>query len=71
MTSTRALFSFIAVLLAVTAAAEAEQSPAALTLDEAIAQGLANSFRLAELEARQDSAEAVEQGRAAARRRRG
>lgn len=46
----------------------AEQSPITLTLDEAIAQGVANSLRLAELEARQDSAEAVEQGRAAARR---
>ena len=39
-----------------------------LTLDEAIAQGLANSLRLAELEARHDSQAAVEQGRAAARR---
>ena len=66
MTSTRAcVSSFIAILLAVTAAAAAGQSPVTLTLDEAIAQGLANSFRLAELEARQDSAEAVEQGRAA------
>ena len=44
------------------------QSPAALTLDEAIAQGLANSLRLAELQARQDSAEANAQGRAADRR---
>ena len=68
MISTRVVSSFVAVLLAMTAAAEAGQSPATLTLDEAIAQGLANSFRLAELEARQDSAEAVEQGRAAARR---
>jgi outer membrane protein len=47
---------------------QARQSSTALTLDEAIAQGVANSLRLAELEARQDSAEAVEQGRAAARR---
>jgi outer membrane protein len=46
------------------------QTPSAtsLTLDDAIAQGLANSLRLAELEARQDSQTAVEQGRAAARR---
>ena len=43
-------------------------SGAPLTLDEAIAQGLANSLRLAELGARQDSQAAVEQGRAAARR---
>jgi outer membrane protein len=47
---------------------QARQSSTALTLEEAIAQGVANSLRLAELEARQDSAEAVEQGRAAARR---
>jgi outer membrane protein TolC len=44
------------------------QSPATLTLDEAIAQGLANSLRLAELQARQDSADANAQGRAADRR---
>ena len=43
-------------------------SGAPLTLDEAIAQGLANSLRLAELGARQDSQAAVEQGRTAARR---
>ena len=39
----------------------------ALTLDEAIARGLANSQRVAELEARRDAASAVEQGAAAAR----
>lgn len=46
----------------------AGQSPLALTLDEAIAQGLANSLRLAELQARQDSADAIQLGRAAERR---
>jgi outer membrane protein len=37
-----------------------------LTLDEAIARGLANSHRLAELQARRQGAEAVEAGRTAA-----
>ena len=62
--------SVLAVLLcaAATGVLRRRQAPTALTLDEAIAQGLANSLRLAELEARQDSAEALEQGRAAARR---
>ncbi len=43
------------------------QAPIQLTLDDAIAQGIANSLRLAELEARQDAATAVEEGRGAAR----
>jgi outer membrane protein len=38
-----------------------------LTLDDAIAQGLANSQRLAELQARSEAAAASEQGQAAAR----
>src|SRR4051794_35837130 len=38
-----------------------------VTLEEAIARGLANSQRLAELEARSAAAAASEQGRAAAR----
>ncbi|MEO7272054.1 MAG: TolC family protein, partial [Vicinamibacterales bacterium] len=38
-----------------------------VTLDEAIARGLANSQRLAELDARSAAAAATEQGRAAAR----
>jgi outer membrane protein TolC len=42
-------------------------SPAPLTLEEAIARGLAHSQRLAELEARSAAAGAVEQGRAAGR----
>jgi outer membrane protein TolC len=69
MRLTRAIFC-LAVLLgaAGTDVLRARQAPTALTLDEAIAQGLANSLRLAELEARQDSAEALEQRRAADRR---
>jgi outer membrane protein TolC len=46
----------------------AQQAPVTLTLDEAIKEGLANSLRLAELQARQEVSEAFEQGRAAARR---
>jgi outer membrane protein len=45
----------------------AGQTPTPLTLDEAIAQGIANSQRLAEFQARQDAATAVEEGRGAAR----
>jgi outer membrane protein len=45
----------------------AQQAPAVLTLEEAIAQGLANSLRLAELQARLDGAEAAAQGSSAAR----
>ena len=47
--------------------ANAQPSTVTLTLEEAIAQGLANSMRVAELQARVEAAEAVEQGRAAAR----
>ena len=74
MRRTTVVYSLAAVLLGAASpgVAQTPQSPATaavpITLDEAIAQGLANSLRLAELEARQDSAEAVEQGRAAARR---
>jgi len=70
MRPTRVFHCFVAMLLCALGldVLHAEQSPITLTLDEAIAQGVANSLRLAELEARQDSAEAVEQGRAAARR---
>jgi outer membrane protein len=69
MRPTRAIVC-VAVLLAAAGSdiLRARQSSAALTLDDAIAQGLANSLRLAELEARQDSAEALEQRRAADRR---
>ncbi len=46
--------------------AAAQEAPVRLTLEEAIARGLANSQRLAELQARQAGAEAAEAGRAAA-----
>jgi len=42
-------------------------SPTKLTLDEAIAQGLGNSHRLAELQAREAGARAAESGRGAAK----
>ena len=44
----------------------AAQEPLRLTLDEAIARGLANSQRLAELQARKQGAEAAEAGRSVA-----
>lgn len=56
-----------AALLALSSGAEA-QEPARLTLDDAVARGLANSQRLAELESRVDGAEAAAAGRDAARR---
>jgi outer membrane protein len=46
--------------------ASAQDAPMKLTLEEAVARGLANSQRLAELRARQEGAEAAEAGRAAA-----
>jgi outer membrane protein TolC len=49
------------------AAARAQGSSARMTLDEAIAQGLANSYRLAELLAREEGARASEDRRAADR----
>jgi outer membrane protein len=50
------------------AAAFAQGATTKLTLDEAIAQGLANSPRLKELQAREEAARAVAEGRAAAQR---
>lgn len=44
-----------------------QATPLELTLEEAIAQGLANSMRLAELQHRSDAASAVEAARGAAR----
>jgi len=69
MTSTRLhLYALVALALAGRPAGVlAQQAPERLTLDEAIAQGLANSHRLAELQARQEAAAAVEQRRAADR----
>src|SRR5580765_3921924 len=44
----------------------AAQGPLRLTLDDAIARGVANSHRLAELQARTEGAKAAEAGSAAA-----
>lgn len=55
----------VAVACLFTGSARA-QEPLRLTLDDAIARGLANSHRLAELQARKEGAEAVEAGRGAA-----
>jgi len=54
--------------LAPVAAAEAQEGPLRLTLDEAIARAEQNSLRVAELQARVDVAAAVEAGREAAAR---
>jgi outer membrane protein TolC len=54
-------------LVCVSALAGAQEAPMPLTLDEAIRLGMANSLRLAELQAREDAAEANEAGRGAAR----
>jgi outer membrane protein len=71
MTSTRQhrLVTAIAIvtLVAASANARAQEAPVKLTLEDAIAQGLANSMRLAELKARQDAADAVAQGSRAAK----
>ena len=48
------------VLLCLVARAAAAQEPVRLTLDDAIARGLANSHRIAELQARREGAEATE-----------
>ena len=60
----RALFTIVITAMAWTAAAQ--DAPARLTLADAVARGLANSQRLAELRARHEGAEAAEAGRAAA-----
>lgn len=49
----------IAALFSATAA-RAQTTPGGITLDEAISRGLANSLRIAELQAREESARAVE-----------
>jgi outer membrane protein TolC len=59
----------ILLLLALSLAAgsaDAQDAALRVTLDDAIARGIANSQRLAELEARQEGAEAVEAGSVAA-----
>lgn len=54
------------VLLLATHGVAAQEPAVRLTLDDAIARGLANSHRLAELQARKQGADAAEAGRAAA-----
>lgn len=54
------------VLLCLISRSAAAQEPLRLTLDDAIARGLANSHRLAELQARKEGAAAAEAGRDAA-----
>lgn len=53
-------------IAAIASSMAAAQERVRLTLDEAVARGLANSQRLAELRARTEGAEAAEAGRAAA-----
>ena len=68
MRTIRAAICLLTLFLCVAASAVHAQQPAGtLTLEDAIAQGLANSERLAEFVARQDSAAAIADGRAAAR----
>jgi outer membrane protein TolC len=69
MRTIRSRVHVLVLLLCVGAAVapRAQQGPGALTLEDAIAQGLANSARLAELEGRQYWAAAIADGRAAAR----
>src|SRR6478672_11627224 len=59
----RSLVVVVACLLATKAQA---QDPLRLTLDDAVARGIANSHRLAELQARKQGAEAAEAGSDAA-----
>jgi outer membrane protein len=69
MRRTRSLVSgtTLLILIAGPMMAAAQDAPLRLTLDEAIAQGVANSQRLAEMQARQDAAEAALQGSGAAK----
>ena len=60
-------FAFVALLM-LPAAGQAQTAPVPLTLDEAITQGLANSRRLAEIEARAEAADFAVAGREAADR---
>ena len=60
----RVVFVMALLMWARPAAAQGPMVP--LTLEDAIARGLANSMRLAELQARSDGAEAAEAGRRAA-----
>jgi outer membrane protein len=55
----------LVMLVAIAATVRAQTAPVRLTLDDAIAQGLAASHRLAEIGARQDAAQAIEEQRRA------
>jgi outer membrane protein len=57
---------FLVFLLLATARTAFAQAPVRLTLDEAVMQGLAASHRLAEIGARQEAAQAIEDQRKAA-----
>jgi outer membrane protein len=57
---------FLVFLLLATARSASAQAPVRLTLDEAVMQGLAASHRLAEIGARQEAAQAIEDQRKAA-----
>jgi outer membrane protein len=57
----------VLIMIAAAGRSAAQEAPVILTLDQAVAQGLANSHRIAELQARQEGASAVERGSAAAR----
>src|SRR4029079_14242810 len=59
-------YVFFAVAIAIATGAAAQPQAPPLTLDEAIAQGIANSQRLAELQARGEGAEFAIAGRHAA-----
>ena len=69
MTSTRLYVCAVVALLMTgrPGSLRAQEAAERLTLDEAIAQGLANSHRLGELQARQEAATATEQRRSADR----
>lgn len=60
--------SLVMMLMVPTMASAGQGQPAPLTLDDAIAQGLANSRRLAEIEARAEAADFAIAGRQAADR---
>jgi len=58
---------WLAAWMLLSTPAWAQAPPLKLTLDEAVARGLANSLKISELQARQEAATAVEQGRSAAK----
>ena len=52
---------WLATWMLLSTPARAQAPPLKLTLDEAVARGLANSLKISELQARQEAATAVEQ----------